>query len=117
MNRRASITTPAEAGYGRNPATSKLIDRAVKGETFVIAKAGKPLVRVTALDAPDEPQRLGFMAGEFEVPYDFDRLGASEIASPATRSWPSIRDLCARCRRSRRQEPWLRERWKLRRPN
>lgn len=59
---------------------SKLIDRAVKGEAFVIAKAGKPLVRVTALDAPDEPQRLGFMAGEFEVPDDFDRMAEAEIA-------------------------------------
>ena len=31
---------------------SKLVDRAVKGEPFVIAKAGKPLVKVAALDAP-----------------------------------------------------------------
>lgn len=58
---------------------SKLVDRAAKGEAFVIAKAGKPLVRVTALDAPLEPQRLGFMAGEIAVPEDFDRMGESEI--------------------------------------
>ncbi len=56
---------------------SRLIDRAVKGESFVIAKAGKPLVKVTALDAPAAPQRLGFLAGEIAVPDDFDRIGRS----------------------------------------
>ncbi|MEO8083810.1 MAG: type II toxin-antitoxin system prevent-host-death family antitoxin [Ardenticatenales bacterium] len=60
---------------------SKLINRAVKGEAFIIAKAGKPLVKVTALDAPAEPQRLGFMAGEFDVPDDFDRMGEAAIAA------------------------------------
>lgn len=60
---------------------SKLIARAVKGEAFVIAKAGVPLVKVTALDAPDTVQRLGFMAGEIEVPDDFDRMGEDEIAA------------------------------------
>ena len=58
---------------------SKLVDQAVKGEAFVIAKAGKPLVKVTALDAPAVPQRLGFLAGEIAVPKDFDRMGEAEI--------------------------------------
>jgi prevent-host-death family protein len=58
---------------------SKLVERAAKGEAFVIAKAGKPLVKVSALDAPVAPQRLGFLAGEIEVPRDFDRMGESEI--------------------------------------
>ena len=58
---------------------SKLVDRAAKGETFVIAKAGKPLVKVVALDAT--PQRLGFLAGEIAVPADFDRMGEAEIAA------------------------------------
>lgn len=60
---------------------SKLVDQAVKGEAFVIAKAGKPLVKVTALDVPAAPQRLGFLAGEIAVPDDFDRLGEAEIAA------------------------------------
>ena len=60
---------------------SKLVDRAAKGEPFVIAKAGKPLVKVTRLDAPTArtPRRLGFMAGQFTVPDDFDRMGGEEI--------------------------------------
>lgn len=60
---------------------SRLIDQAVKGEAFVIAKAGKPLVKVSALDAPAAPRRLGFMAGEIQVPEDFDRMGEAEIAA------------------------------------
>jgi prevent-host-death family protein len=58
---------------------SKLIDRAAKGEAFVIAKAGKPLVKVAAIDAPRAPRRLGFLAGEIAVPEDFDRMGETEI--------------------------------------
>jgi len=54
---------------------SKLVDQAVKGEAFIIFKAGKPLVKVTALTASPEPQRLGFLAGEIAVPEDFNRMG------------------------------------------
>ncbi|MES2408109.1 MAG: type II toxin-antitoxin system prevent-host-death family antitoxin [Pseudomonadota bacterium] len=60
---------------------SRLIEEAVKGESFIIAKAGKPLVKVTALDAPTtgEGKRVGFMVGEIAVPDDFDRMGSAEI--------------------------------------
>ncbi|WP_396208798.1 type II toxin-antitoxin system Phd/YefM family antitoxin [Gemmatimonas sp.] len=60
---------------------SKLVEQAAQGEAFVIAKAGKPLVKVAGLDAPDAPQRLGFLAGEIAVPKDFDRMGEDEIAA------------------------------------
>ena len=61
---------------------SRLVDRATKGEPFVITKAGKPLVKVVALDAPasSQPRRLGFMRGSLRVPDDFDRMGEAEIA-------------------------------------
>ncbi len=58
---------------------SRLVDQAAKGEPFVIAKAGKPLVKVVALDAPRQVKRLGFMAGQIAVPDDFDRMGSPEI--------------------------------------
>jgi prevent-host-death family protein len=60
---------------------SKLIEEASKGEPFVIAKAGKPVVKVTAISAPTVAQvrRLGFMAGQVFVPDDFDRMGKDEI--------------------------------------
>lgn len=60
---------------------SKLVDQAVKGESFVIAKAGKPLVKVAALDAPAAPRRLGFLKGEISVPDDFNRMGDAEISA------------------------------------
>jgi len=58
---------------------SRLVDRAAHGEPFVIAKAGKPLVKVSRVDAPAQPKRLGFLQGEIEVPEDFDRMGEREI--------------------------------------
>jgi prevent-host-death family protein len=62
---------------------SRLVDKAAKGEPFVIAKAGRPLVKVVALNAPEPQQvkRLGFMAGQITVPEDFDRMGQAEIES------------------------------------
>lgn len=60
---------------------SRLIQQAVKGEPFIIAKAGKPLVKVSRIDAEDATpkKRLGFMAGQIAVPDDFDRMGREEI--------------------------------------
>ena len=60
---------------------SKLIEEASKGEPFVIAKAGKPVVKVAALGSPTGAQvrRLGFMVGQISVPDDFDRMGNKEI--------------------------------------
>ncbi len=58
---------------------SRLVDRAARGEAFVIAKAGKPLVKVSAVDAPAETRRLGFLKGEIEVPEDFDCMGERGI--------------------------------------
>lgn len=63
---------------------SRLVDAAAKGEPFVIARAGKPLVKVTALGDEGEPRKLrgfGFLAGKgFTIPDDFDTMMADEIA-------------------------------------
>ena len=60
---------------------SRLIEEAVKGEPFVIAKSGKPLVKVVAIGAQETPpaRRLGFLEGQISVPDDFDRMGQDEI--------------------------------------
>jgi len=60
---------------------SKLVDEASRGEPFVIAKAGKPIVKVTALSSPTSSQmrRLGFMEGQISIPADFDEMGKAEI--------------------------------------
>jgi prevent-host-death family protein len=60
---------------------SRLVEQAAKGEGFVIAKAGEPMVMVVPIDKSrfTPPRRLGFLAGEISVPEDFDRMGRGEI--------------------------------------
>lgn len=60
---------------------SRLIEQASNGEPFIIAKAGKPMVKVSAVDVQDTPQpkRLGFLAGQIDVPDDFNEMGKEEI--------------------------------------
>lgn len=61
---------------------SRLVERAARGETVVIAKAGRPMVKLVAL-APVETRkakRLGFLRNALRVPDDFDRMGEEEIA-------------------------------------
>lgn len=59
---------------------SKLVEKASKGDSFIIAKAGKPMVRVSAYAPPPDPaKRVGFMAGMLNVPDDFDTMGSEDI--------------------------------------
>ena len=59
----------------------RLVGAAANGEPFIIARAGKPVVKVVALEASDfgAMRRIGFMDGQISVPEDFDRMGATEI--------------------------------------
>ncbi len=60
---------------------SRLVAKAAQGEAFVIAKAGRPLVKVVPLSEGDgaSKRRLGFLKGKITVPDDFDRMGARQI--------------------------------------
>ncbi len=60
---------------------SRLVEKASQGESFIIARAGKPLVKVVPIEQPEKKlvQRLGFLEGQFEVPDDFDEMGKAEI--------------------------------------
>jgi prevent-host-death family protein len=59
---------------------SRLLEGVAQGESFVIAKSGKPVAKVVPiLDKP--PQRIGFMEGQFTVPDNFDTMFAKEIRS------------------------------------
>lgn len=60
---------------------SRLLERAANGETIVIAKAGKPMARLTPLETREETakRRFGFMEGQIKVPDDFDTMFADEI--------------------------------------
>lgn len=60
---------------------SRLVEQAAGGEPFVIAKAGKPMVKVVAVDAPEpvKQRRFGFLAGQVSVPEDFNTMFQEEI--------------------------------------
>ena len=60
---------------------SRLVRAAANGEPFVIARAGKPLVKVVAVNAAGSgtTRRIGFLAGKISVPEDFDHMGAAEL--------------------------------------
>jgi prevent-host-death family protein len=60
---------------------SRLVEEAAEGKSFIIAKAGKPLVKVSSLSEEEKKsvQKTGFMAGEILVPDDFDSMGKEEI--------------------------------------
>lgn len=62
---------------------SRLVAAAADGEPFIIGRAGKPLVKVMAIEAPDPggKRRVGFMGGNLMVPDDFDRMGTAEITA------------------------------------
>ncbi len=65
---------------------SRLVEQAAQGESFIIAKAGKPMVKVIPLGKAEAgtASRIGFMAGEIAVPDDFDQMGGDEIAAMLT---------------------------------
>jgi prevent-host-death family protein len=62
---------------------SRLFEDAAHGKPFIIAKAGKPMVKVIPFSAEEQgpERRLGFMSGEISVPDDFDRMDSSLISA------------------------------------
>jgi prevent-host-death family protein len=60
---------------------SRLVDEAEQGDSFIIAKAGKPKVIVMRIDAPPKKgkRRLGFMKGLYTVPNDIKTPFAQQI--------------------------------------
>ena len=63
---------------------SRLVEEAAAGEPFLICKAGRPMVRVTPLEGGESAavprRRLGLLAGQCQVPDDFDQMAAAVIA-------------------------------------
>ena len=58
---------------------SRLVDQAAKGREFVIAKAGKPMVRVVPLEAVPAVRTLGFLAGQGVLKADIKEAFAVDI--------------------------------------
>ena len=57
---------------------SSLLEKVVVGESFVIAKSGKPMATVIPFSGTKK-QRIGFLKGRVSIPDDFDRMGEKEI--------------------------------------
>ena len=51
---------------------SKLLGRVALGEEVIIAKAGKPVAKLVAIDTEPKTRVLGSAKGEFVVPDDFN---------------------------------------------
>jgi prevent-host-death family protein len=49
---------------------SRLVEQAAQGQEVVIAKAGKPMVRLVPIEPQPASRRLGFMAGEGRIELD-----------------------------------------------
>jgi len=52
---------------------SRLVDEAEAGDSFIIAKAGKPKVKVTPIAEQSAPKmrRIGFMKGMYTLPDNY----------------------------------------------
>jgi prevent-host-death family protein len=60
---------------------SELLNRAMMGEEIVIARAGKPIVRLVPVETPTEDRVLGQDEGLFTVPEDFNDPLPEELLS------------------------------------
>ena len=58
---------------------SRLVDDAVAGEEIVIAKAGRPMVRLVPVSTKKERRGFGALKGKLKVPDDFDAPLPPEI--------------------------------------
>ena len=55
---------------------SRLVSEVVEGESFIIAKSGKPMARLIPLEVPEVPatRRIGSLKGMYSIPDNFDEI-------------------------------------------
>lgn len=64
---------------------ARLLEEAAKGEPFVVARAGKPSLKVVTVEevdpvtAPKKKRRIGMLDGQYKIPDDLDTMMAKEI--------------------------------------
>jgi prevent-host-death family protein len=51
---------------------SRLVDQVAAGGEIIIAKAGKPMARLTSFAGESRPKHLGLLHGKVVVPDDFN---------------------------------------------
>ena len=76
----ASTTTQTVNIYEAKPQLSKLVDIASSGTDVIIARAGKPVARLTTIDQPKKkPIVYGLLEGKGWIADDFDDPLPEEI--------------------------------------
>jgi prevent-host-death family protein len=59
--------------YEAKTRLSQLVKEAASGEDVVIARAGRPVARLTRLEKKTRRRPLGLLDGRFRIPDDFNR--------------------------------------------
>jgi len=59
--------------YEAKTRLSQLVAEVASGEDVVIARAGRPVARLTRLQKTARKRRLGLLDGRFRIPDDFNR--------------------------------------------
>jgi prevent-host-death family protein len=65
--------------YDAKTRLSQLVDRAASGEDVVVCRNGKPLVRITRLEASKRQVKFGVLKGKLTIPADFDAPLPDEV--------------------------------------
>jgi prevent-host-death family protein len=65
--------------YEAKTRLSQLVEEAASGRDVVIARAGRPVARLTRLAGTGEKRRLGVLDGRFKIPDDFNRPLPGEV--------------------------------------
>ena len=66
--------------YEAKTRLSQLVEEAAAGEDVVIARAGRPVARLTRLQKTARKRRLGLLDGRFRIPDDFNRPLPEDVA-------------------------------------
>ena len=60
---------------------SRLVEQAARGQEFLIAKAGRPMVRVVPITPVGSRRDLGGLAGAYALPQDIKAGFADDVAA------------------------------------
>jgi len=60
---------------------SRLVDRAAAGEEVVVARNGRPVARIVALEPAPPARQGGWASGEIVIGADFDAALPDDIAA------------------------------------
>jgi prevent-host-death family protein len=58
---------------------SRIVDEVAAGAEVIIAKAGKPMARLSPIATPVKPKKLGLLKGKIKIPADFDAPMDEEV--------------------------------------